>query len=134
MAEGLFYCYDLFMFRYFQPNPLGKNTGDCTVRAICAATGLSWDQAFDELCDKAKEICEMPSSNNAWGQYLQDLGYEYHPIPNTCPFCYTIGDFCKDHPKGTYILGTGTHVVCVKDGDIWDSWNSSSKVPLYVFY
>lgn len=121
------------MYRYFNPNPFSLNTGDCTVRAICAATGMSWDMAFDELCDKAKEIGEMPSSNNAWGQYLQDLGYTYKSIPNTCPFCYTIEDFCKDHPKGIYILGTGTHVVCVDNGNIYDSWDSSSKVPLYMF-
>lgn len=122
------------MYRYFNPNPIkNKNTGDCTVRAICAATGMSWDMAFDELCDKAKEIGEMPSSNNAWGQYLQDLGFIYRPLPNTCPFCYTVGDFCKDHPKGIYILGTGTHVVCVDNGTVYDSYDSTSKVPLYVF-
>lgn len=74
MAWALFYCYDFNMYRYFNPNPIkDKQTGDCTVRAICAATGMSWDEAFDELCIKAKEMGEMPSSNNAWGQYLQDM-------------------------------------------------------------
>ena len=109
-------------------------TGDCTVRAICAATGMSWDEAFDELCEKAKEMGEMPSSNNAWGQYLQDIGFTYRAIPNTCPFCYTAADFCADHPCGTFILGTGTHVICVRNGVILDSYDSSDKVPLYCFY
>ena len=95
---------------------------------------MSWDEAFDELCEKAKEMGEMPSSNNAWGQYLQDIGFIYRAIPNTCPFCYTAADFCADHPCGTFILGTGTHVICVRNGVILDSYDSSDKVPLYCFY
>lgn len=122
------------MYRYFQPNPCGVNTGDCTVRAICAATGMSWDMAFDELCDKAKEIGEMPSSNNAWGQYLQDLGFTYRPLPNTCPFCFSVKDFCKENPKGTFILGTGTHVVTAIDGNYYDAWDSGDEIIAYVWY
>lgn len=30
-------------FSYFNPNPEGKQVGDCTVRAIAKATGKSWD-------------------------------------------------------------------------------------------
>ena len=122
------------MYRYFNPNPCGINTGDCTVRAICAATGMSWDMAFDELCDKAKEIGEMPSSNNAWGQYLQDLGFTYRPLPNTCPFCFSVKDFCKENPKGTFILGTGTHVVTAIDGNYYDAWDSGDEIIAYVWY
>ena len=122
------------LYRYFNPNPLKKETGDCTVRAICAATDRKWDDVFYELCMKGMEICEMPSANNTWGAYLQDNGYKYYSIPDRCPFCYTIDQFCYDHPKGIFILGTGTHVVCVKDGVIWDTWDSGSKVPLYYFY
>ena len=122
------------MYRYFNPNPCSKNTGDCTVRAICAATGMSWDMAFDELCDKAKEIGEMPSSNNAWGQYLQDLGFTYRPLPNTCPFCFSVKDFCKENPKGTFILGTGTHAVTAIDGNYYDAWDSGDEIIAYVWY
>ena len=122
------------MYRYFNPNPCSKNTGDCTVRAICAATGMSWDMAFDELCDKAKEIGEMPSSNNAWGQYLQDLGFTYRPLTNTCPFCFSVKDFCKENPKGTFILGTGTHAVTAIDGNYYDAWDSGDEIIAYVWY
>jgi hypothetical protein len=90
--------------------------------------------AFDELCDKAKEIGEMPSSNNAWGQYLQDLGFTYRPLPNTCPFCFSVKDFCKENPKGTFILGTGTHVVTAIDGNYYDAWDSGDEIIAYVWY
>ena len=52
-------------------------------------------------------------------------------IPNTCPDCYTIADFCNDHPYGTYILATGTHVVAVIDGDYYDTWDSGNEIPIF---
>ena len=54
---------------------------------------------------------DMPSSNAVWGSYLYDHGFRRQIIPNECPECYTIADFCLDHPFGLYVLATGTHVV-----------------------
>jgi hypothetical protein len=31
------------------------------------------------------------------------------------------------YPVGTYILGTGTHAVTVRDGTVYDSYDSSGK-------
>jgi hypothetical protein len=47
--------------------------------------------------------------------------------------CYTIKEFCKDHPIGDYLLGTGSHVVAVLDGNYYDTWDSGSEVPIYYF-
>ena len=58
----------------------------------------------------------MPSANNVWGSYLRDIGYKRYIIPNTCPDCYTVRDFCIEHAHGRYILATGSHVVAVVDG------------------
>lgn len=118
---------------YNDPNPLNKNIGDCTVRAIAIAENITWDKAFMELCVYAFSMADMPSSNNVWGTYLIEHGYKYHVIPNSFSTRYSIVDFCCDNPIGTYILGTGTHVVCVKDGNYIDSWDSGNKVPLYYF-
>jgi hypothetical protein len=62
---------------------------------------------------------------------LSDKGFERDVIPNTCPNCYTVGEFAEDHPEGVYVLGTGTHVVAIVDGVIHDSWNSSNEYPVY---
>lgn len=32
------------------------------------------------------------------------------------------------YPRGVYIIGTGSHAVCVIDGNFYDSWNSGSEV------
>ena len=116
---------------FCNPNPIGNLTGDCVIRAICIAENKSWDEIFLDLMAKCFELKDMPSDNNVWNKYLQSIGYTRHIIPDTCPDCYTISDFTNDHPKGTYILGTGTHVACVKDGNHYDTWDSAQKIPIY---
>ena len=118
---------------FFNPNPHKLQTGDCTVRALCIALDAGWNEAYCELCAMGLSICDMPSSNNTWGELLVSKGFRYSTIPNTCPFCYTVSDFCRDNPRGVFILGTGTHVIAVKNGDYYDAWDSGDKVPIYYF-
>lgn len=121
------------MFRYFNPNPRGKIAGDCVIRAISKATGKSWRSVYRELCAVGSELGDMPSANPVWGAYLRQLGFERHTVPNTCPDCYTVRDFCDEHPYGTYILATGSHAVAVVDGDYYDIWDSGDEMPTYLF-
>lgn len=79
-------------------------------------------------------MCDMPSANRVWGQFLKRNGFIKSQIPDTCPECYTIKDFCYDNPVGTFIVGTGEHVICVRDGDYYDSWNSGNEIPIYFFH
>lgn len=113
-------------------NPRAARVGDCVIRAISLATDRTWSEVYSELCAYGYALCDMPSSNAVWGLYLKDEGYKRYIVPDECPEeCYTIKDFCRDHPSGTYILGTGTHVVCTKNGDYLDTWDSGNEVPIY---
>lgn len=120
-------------FSYSNPNPKDKKVGDCTIRAISLATNKPWEDVYLELCIEGYIICDMPSSNDVWGSYLINKGWKYHRLQDSCPFCYTLNDFCKDYPKGTYIVATGSHVICVKDGIYYDTWDSGDKIPLFYF-
>lgn len=113
------------------PNPKGVVAGDCVVRAIAIAEDKSWDDVYDELCEEGHELGDMPSSNRVWGEYLKEHGYERGVVVDMCPFCYTVKEFCKDNPIGTYVLGTGTHAVAVIDGDYIDALDSGEEVPIY---
>ena len=73
----------------------------------------------------------MPSSNAVWGAYLKKQGFRRGLVRDDCPECYTVADFAREHPDGTYILALSGHAVCVKDGQLFDSWDSSSETPLY---
>ena len=120
------------MYRYYNPNPVGNNrVEDCSVRAISKALGIDWDEAFDKLANNAKNMGDMPSSNNVIASVLRMNGFYREGLPNLCPDCYTIRDFAYDNPVGTYVLGTGNHVVTVVDGEYYDSWDSGDEIPQY---
>jgi len=112
-------------------NPQHKRKGDCSVRALAAAEDRSWYEIYDELYHIGREMGDMENSNDVIGQFLKERGYIRCSIPNTCPACYTVRDFANDHPEGIYVLGTGSHVVAVINGDYYDSWDSGDEVPVY---
>lgn len=118
---------------FFNNNPLRKATGDCVVRAISIVTGQTWDEVYEAVCAEGYELAEMPSTNTVWGEYLQRTGFEKHVIPDTCPTCYTVRDFCQEYPQGVYVLATGSHVVAAVDGNWIDAWDSGSEHPVYYF-
>ena len=136
-------------WKYWNPNPTGKHAPDCTVRAITRATGMSWDEAYtniaiftkdftSEVDVKTKTLREniaknMPSSNSTWGAFLRSKGFKRMPIPDDKPDDYTVEDFCRDYPKGMYVVVVEGHVLTVFDGDWFDSWNSANEFPIYYY-
>ena len=116
---------------YYNPNPSGKRVGDCVIRGIAFVTEQTWDTTYIDICMCGFNMHDMPSSNNVWASYLYSVGFTRTLIEDSCPMCYTVAQFCEDHPDGTYLLGTGTHVVPVKDGDYYDAWESGKEVPIY---
>ena len=122
------------MFIYTNPIPTEKRTGDCVIRGISILTNQSWEFVYMELCKEGLLMADLPNSNAVFASYLKGLGYKKEVISNTCPDCYTAQDFCIDHPKGKYLLCTGSHVIAVIDGNIYDAWDSSNEIPTYYFY
>ena len=115
----------------YNANPDRHRTTDCTVRAISLALDESWDDVYDDLCAIGKELRLMPIDNAAWGAYLRRRGFTRHVVPDTCPDCYSVKDFCRDHPLGVFLLALDGHVVTIIDGFYYDTWDSGSKIPLY---
>ena len=121
------------MWQYINLNPRNKCVGDCTVRAISTATDNGWMETYLDLCLFGLLMADMPSANSVTTAYLRNKGFHRRTIPDDCPDCYTIEDFCKDHPKGTFVIGTGSHLTTVIDGCLWDSWDSRNETPVYYF-
>ena len=118
-------------WRPYNPNPQGARVGDCAVRACCKAVGKDWEPTFCALSLEGFMRRDMPSANHVWGAYLRRHGFRRNVIPNDCPDCYTVADFCLDHPKGLFVLAISGHVVAVEDGDWYDTWDSGAEVPVY---
>ena len=118
-------------FQFYNPNPAGRFVGDCTIRAICRLTDKDWDSVYAGTAFHGFLRKDMPSGNSTWGSYLKRHGYVMDMIPNTCPDCYTVEDFCRDNPKGKFLLALDGHVVAVVDGDYYDTWDSGKSFPIY---
>lgn len=121
------------MYIHANPNPNGAYVEDCVIRAIAIATNRSWDETAIYLFLQAFIMKNMPSVNKVWGALLTSIGFRQYALPNTCPNCYTIRDFCIDNPDGVFILATGSHVVAVIDGDYYDAWDSGDELPTSVW-
>ena len=121
-------------FVEWNPNPVGRRVGDCAVRAISKALNVDWETAYVMIASNGFSMGDMPSSDSVWGATLRRHGFYRMSIPDTCPDCYSVTDFCNDNPKGTFVLGFGGHVATVVDGDLYDSWDSSNEIPRFVWY
>lgn len=102
------------MYIRYNPNPHKATVGDCVIRAVAKITGQSWEQAYIDLRIEGLLLSDLPSANIVWGTYLKQHGFERCIIPNTCPDCYTVEDFAREHSKGTYLLAVSGHIEAIK--------------------
>lgn len=119
------------MWIKYNANPLANRIEDCAIRAVAVALDIPWDDAFDLIAQSAKAMGAVMHQNAAFGAVLRQNGFRRYIIPNYCPDCYTIKDFCQDHPEGTFVVGTDSHVVAVINGNYIDSFNSGDLIVLY---
>ena len=119
------------MYIYRNLNPYNKHAGDCVIRALANVMDMDWVDVYDDVTRMGKILKDMPSSNNVWGAYLKQNGYKRHIIPNTCPDCYTVKDFCRDNARGKFILYIDGHVVSVINGNYYDTYDSGDEIPLF---
>lgn len=123
------------MFREFNNNPTGRRVGDCAIRAVSLALNKDWENTYLLIALNGLQMGDMPSSNSVWGSVLRQAGFVRENLPNTCPDCYTVRDFCADHPHGgTFVLGTSGHVVTAKNGDWFDVFDSGDETVLFYWH
>jgi hypothetical protein len=121
------------MWIYANPNPCRQEEPDCVVRAISIATDQPWKKVHRDLCLLSLDHCTMPSVNWLWGLYLENKGYEKFLLPENCPSCLSVRDFCKMYPEGVYVVGTGTHAIACINGNYWDTWDSGDETPTFFY-
>ena len=127
------------MYKYYQPNrkDLKDNYGDCTVRALSKALGVTWVEAFTRMIPFCLEyqctnIFNMPHKLEA--EVMAKLGFEYHGISNKSGSKRpTVASFANTHKTGTFILNVANHEVAVVDGVYYDTLECGRK-SLYGYY
>lgn len=118
------------MYIYANKNPILKNTDDCVIRAVSIVLDIPWERAYMELCQMGLMLYDMPNRDSVLSAYLRKHGFKRYTIPNRCPDCYCVRDFCIDHPTGRYVLLTGNHAIPVIDGNYYDTSDSGSEIPM----
>ena len=112
---------------YFNPNPRNHiKASDCTIRAVCAVTGLSWYEVFDKMVALARENCAIPNCNSIRTDRMKLFNLKKITLPKVKrggkrP---TVETWCEQHPEGKYILGVTRHEVAVVNGKFYDTWCS----------
>lgn len=122
------------IWREFNNNPISRRVGDCAVRAVSLALGVPWERAYVLLVSNAYDMADMPSSDAVIGSVLRQNGFYRAVMPDSCPDCYTAEDFVHDNPDGTFVLFFGGHVATIIDGQVWDAFDSTQEVPIFVWY
>ena len=113
----------------YNMNPKGIKASDCVVRAIATATGQTWDETLMGLAKCAIKHKYMIHCPELYGKYLEELGWHKNKQPRKKDNKrYRVYEFVETF-KGTAVANIGQqHVACIKDGQIWDIWNSSGEV------
>lgn len=124
---------------YYQPNKkdLRDKVGDCQIRALSKALGLTWSETFDLITPICRDqqvmdvfSCDLAKTKEA----LTKLGFTYHVISNKRGTRRpTVATFARSHNKGRYIASVAHHVVAIVDGKYFDTWDSGDKC-LYGYY
>lgn len=122
------------MYRECNPNPVGRRVTDCAVRAVALALGIDWEDAYLKIAFSGIQMGDMMEINAVWGSVLRQAGFRRKVLPDTCPDCYTVRDFCADHPRGVYVLGLHGHTVTAINGDWLDIWDSGDEPVEYCWY
>ena len=124
---------------YYQPNDKDKNNqfGDCTIRALSKALGVTWIEAFDRtipICRKYQTANVFDVSAHVRKIFLGELGFIYHGLLiKKGQKRQTVDAFAKSHPKGSYILNIAGHVVACVDGKYYDTWDCGYR-PIYGYF
>lgn len=112
------------MFKYYNANPRGRKVNDCTVRAISLATGTTWDETYEKLCDFAQSQAIMPDEVIYINEYLER---RYEKVCD-CRNQMTVGDFARLSNHGIYLVTMNGHITCIINGVIWDTFDCSDRL------
>lgn len=122
---------------YYNPNPSKhEDVADCTVRAYCKAFDTTWENALLVSTMSALKNHRVFNDNKAIQEFLESLGCIKHSVKVTKGSKRPTPDSLarsKEFKNATLIISVAQHMVTVRDGKVYDTWDSSKK-GAYWFY
>lgn len=103
-----------------------KKIGDCVIRAIAIATERNYKAVWEEMFQTAKEIGMFPNSDEISHKYLFNLGWT--EVKFGKELVRMNSSRVKEQSIGRWIICyIAGHWVAMKDGAIYDTWDSSEN-------
>ena len=124
-------------YEYTNVNPKNKYGGDCVVRAVALATGMSWEQTIRELTEFGIKKGFVLNDYHVYEKYLESHGFIRCKEPRDC--CnrkMSVKEWIIEEQinKGTFVIVAGSHhISCVIDGKVRDIWDAS-KVTMHKYW
>jgi hypothetical protein len=106
------------MYKFYNKNPLNKFEDDCVIRAISCATNKSWDYVYDYLSDIAQYEGTLLDKKEFVTNYLDKTYQRLKNIKGS------VGYVSSLFPYNTLIIAAKSHLVCSKQGVIYDTFDS----------
>lgn len=121
-------------FKYLNPNPTAKfkkngepfrwTKPDCVIRAFTIATGKSWVESYDILCEIGRKNFDVPNSRDVLEEALLNEGFKKCSCKvgkgESRP---KVNDMAKSSSGKIMVLNIANHDVCAKDGFFYDTWD-----------
>lgn len=118
----------------YNANPKHNRVGDCAIRCVSKVLDIDWDSAFALIAAQAYSGKLTMDTDASWEAVLYHRGFRRQLCPDGCPGCYSLEQFCEEHPEGSYAVKLYDHVVAVVDGRYFDTWDSGDEIPIYYWH
>lgn len=115
------------MYKYYNANALNKFEDDCVIRSISCATGKSWDYVYDYLSDIAQYEGTLFDKRDFVINYLDRTYKRLNGLKGT------VGEISGMFPNNTLLITMRSHIVCSKDGVIYDTFDCRDRQAEFVW-
>jgi len=106
-------------FRYWNANPDGIIENDCVCRAICYASGLSYETIEEKLYYIGRLLECDPLCVDCYAFLLTDY-FGFEPIICNGEPLY---EFAEYHPNGMYLVRSDGHISVLDNYAVVDHWD-----------
>ena len=122
-------------YEHYNPNPTGKETGDCIIRTLCKVTNFSWMELYDQLTEIGRNNCTPFTSLEMDYLFVDCYKFVKHKVTRQKgKKALNVKTFCKEHTTGKYILRVAHHVLPVVDGKYYDIYSCWDNKTVYTYY
>ena len=115
------------MYKYYNANALNRYEDDCVIRAISCATDTSWDHVYDYLSDTAQYEGTLMDKKEFVINYLDRTYKRLNNLKGS------VGQISGTFPNNTLLITMNGHIVCSKNGIIYDTFDCRNRQVEYVW-